>query len=309
MHNNFITKYESLDFDKIKDHPNILIAASFWEEERYEAARICYKYLRELDDLIDCHKSLHTMIPEDDKKAFKDKVNSWINAIMNHSGKKTAGNELNRIIEKFHLPLWPMETFAQSMIYDINHSGFETLDDFIEYSQGASVAPASIFVHLCGLQSRGGEYLSPAFDVKEASTPCAIFSYIVHIIRDFHKDQENNLNYFARDLLKRNGLTSEDVRNIAQNGTITTGFRNMIREYYELADAYRQKTCETIQTIGKYIEPAYLLSLHIIFNLYLMVFERIDYAKGRFTSAELNPTPGEIKQRVFDTIKGFSSGR
>ncbi|MBN1158568.1 MAG: squalene/phytoene synthase family protein [Bacteroidales bacterium] len=307
MYNNFIVKFESIDFETIKDHPNILIAASFWEEERYKAAQTFYRYLRELDDLIDCHKSLHTTIKEKDRKYFMDKVDSWISSIEAQTEKTTSVNELIRTIKKFRLPLWPLEDFARSMIYDINHSGFRTLNDFIEYSQGASVAPASIFLHLCGLRSRDHEYLIPAFDVKKAATPCAMFSYIVHIIRDFRKDQENNLNCFAHDILTRNGLNAEKVREIATGKAIPEEFRNVIREYCDLADKYRRLTHETIHTLGKHVEPPYLLSLHIIFNLYLMVYERIDCETGSFTSPELNPTPGEIKQRVFETITGYMS--
>ena len=40
----------------------------------------------------------------------------------------------------------------------------------------------------------------------------------------------------------------------------------------------------------------------IIFELYLMVFERIDTEHGRFTTEELNPTPEESRQRVSTTI-------
>ncbi len=36
-----------------------------------------------------------------------------------------------------------------------------------------------------------------------------------------------------------------------------------------------------------------------------MVFERIDIEKGTFTSEELNPTPAEIRDRVYDTIMKF----
>ena len=56
------------------------------------------------------------------------------------------------------------------MLYDVTHDGFETLDDFIHYSGGASVAPASIFVHLAGLQRNGGIYHDPPFDVRKHST-------------------------------------------------------------------------------------------------------------------------------------------
>ncbi len=100
------------------------------------------------------------------------------------------------------------------MVYDIDHDGFATLKDFLEYSKGASVAPASIFVHLNSISKKTENTCSP-FDVREAATPCAIFSYFVHIIRDFQKDQLNNLNYFSDDLIMKYDLTREQLSEIA----------------------------------------------------------------------------------------------
>jgi phytoene synthase len=198
-----------------------------------------------------------------------------------------------------------MEAFAKSMIYDIHSDGFTTLQSFLQYAEGASVAPASIFVHLCGIQKQNGHYTEPRFDVKDAATPCAVFSYLVHIIRDFQKDQFNNLNYFADDILEKNGLNHRKLNEIAHGASIPQGFRELIREYYWAADKYRQKTYDAIQNIWPVLEPRYQVSLGIIFNLYLMVFERIDIENGTFTTQELNPTAEEIKQRVYTTIMNF----
>jgi hypothetical protein len=92
---------------------------------------------------------------------------------------------------------------------------------------------------------------------------------------------------------------------MAHGGKIRQGFREMIREYLHLADHYRQKTYSVIQKISPFLETNYLLSLHIIFNLYLMVYERIDYASGNFSTGELNPTTDEIRERVYRTILEF----
>jgi phytoene/squalene synthetase len=305
MNEQYLSIFNSIDFERIIDHPNILIAAAFWDEERYKAARTCYKYMRAIDDLIDCHKSVHKTIAESERKQFMNNVNAWI--AMAHESKDHVadGDELLDTIRTFHIPVWPLEAFAKSMIYDIDHVGFRTVEDFIEYSQGASVAPASIFVHLSGLTQNGHGYKEPLFDVRSAATPCAMFSYLVHIIRDFQKDQLNNLNYFADDSINRNGLTAEDLYAMARGAEIRDGFRKMIKEYCGLADKYRQQTYQVIQTIWPLLEPRYRLSLLIIFHLYLLVFERIDADNGNFTTAELNPTPGEIRQRVHETIRGF----
>ena len=198
-----------------------------------------------------------------------------------------------------------LEAFAKSMIYDINNDGFASIESFLTYAQGASVAPASIFVHLSGLTSEDGHYSDPSFDVREAATPCAIFSYLVHIIRDFEKDQFDNLNYVADELVIQNGLSRIDLKEIANGAIIPKGFRSLIKQYMDLAEDYRLRTVEVIKSITPLLDPKYQLSLHIIYNLYLMVYERIDVEKGNFTTEELNPTSAEIKERVYRTIMKF----
>jgi phytoene/squalene synthetase len=301
----FLKIFHSIDFNKIKDHPNILIAANFWDEDRFCAAKICYKFMRAIDDLIDNHKAKNRLIEPKERKEFVANVEDWLKMIIISDECNALKGELIETIEKFRIPLWPMEVFAKSMIYDINNDGFPTLDSFLEYAGGASVSPASIFVHLNGLQKINGCYEPPRFDVKWAATPCAIFSYAVHIIRDFQKDQLNNLSYFADDLIIKNDLTRKALREFAEGKPVDDNFRKLMREYYLLADEYRLKTYDIIREIRPLLEPRYQLSLEIIFDLYLMVFERIDLKNGKFTTEELNPTPDETRERVYNKIINF----
>jgi len=219
-HDNFIETFNKINFKQIKDHPNILIAANFWDDDRYNAAKTCYKLMRAIDDLIDDHKANYTIIAENEKKQFVINVNNWVNNIIDAKKDNPWQKELVATFDKFKIPFWPMEAFAKSMIYDIHNDGFPTLKAFLEYAEGASIAPASIFVHLCGIQKQNGRYANPSYDVKEAATPCAIFSYLVHIIRDFQKDQYNNLNYFADDLIAKHGLNREKLNKIAHGSHI-----------------------------------------------------------------------------------------
>jgi len=301
----FIEIFDSIDFNKIIDHPNILIAANFWDEERFCAAKTCYRFMREIDDLIDNHKAANRMIAAGERKEFLTDVNEWLKMIVISDDCNPEKRALIKAIERFNIPLWPLEAFAKSMIYDINNDGFASMESFLTYAQGASVAPASIFVHLSALTSQDGHYNDPFFDVREAATPCAIFSYLVHIVRDFQKDQFNNLNYFADDRIRENGLTRHDLKNIALGAPVPDGFRKLIREYRTLADDYRKSTREVIKRIGPAMEPRYRLSLEIIFSLYQMVFERIDPDRGNFTSYELNPAPEETRKQVWETIMNF----
>jgi phytoene/squalene synthetase len=303
----YLDIFDSIDFEKIVDHPNILIAAHFWDKERYQAAKNCYKFMRSIDDLIDDYKTEHVTIAPENQVQFESDVYHWINTIAEASQKNQLQAELIETVERFCIPFWPMEDFAKSMIYDIYHDGFPTLQGFIDYAGGASVAPASIFVHLCGLTQKNGQYLPPVFDVKRVATPCAIFSYLVHIIRDFQKDHLNNLNYFPDDLIAKYGMDRQKLLQMAQGEPVSGGFRCLIHELYKVADLYRVKTYEMIQEIRSFVEPRGQLSLEIIFALYLMVFERIDIKQGTFTTQELNPTWQEIKERVGQVIERFEA--
>lgn len=298
--------FNSTDFHSIKDHPNILIAASFFEEDRYCAAKVFYKFMRALDDMIDNHKAEYSQIAASERKDFLAGVDSWIGRLNVTEDCGDRQEELIATIEKFRIPLWPLETFARSMVYDINNDGFPTFESFLDYAQGASVSPASVFVHLAGLRKEDGNYSEPLFNVREAATQCAIFSYLVHIVRDFRKDQLNNLNYFPDDLLKKYGLTRKDLYDIARGAAISDGFRSLIGEYHRIAGIYSNNTREVIRNIKPFMRERYQLSLEIIYDLYLMVYEKIDPLRGSFSTEELNPGPDETKQRVYDVIMNFT---
>lgn len=299
----FLRIFESIDFGNITEHPNILIAARFWDAERYRAACVCYKFMHTIDDLIDNYKAENQVIGENDKERLNSDVEKWLGMLFGKGEQSDFQAGLLETVERFRIPHWPLEAFARSMYYDVTHDGFATVQSFTDYSQGASVAPASIFVHLAGLRESEHGYSDPPFDVRSTATPCAMFSYLVHTVRDFRKDQHNNLNCFAGDVMARNGLTRSDLHEIAFGAPLTSGFRAMMREYYMLADEYRIKTLEVMEKVCPLLQPRYRLSLEIIFDLYLMVFERIDPDNGTFTAAELNPTPAEIRERVRGVIE------
>jgi phytoene/squalene synthetase len=289
---------QKIDFENLQKHPNILIAARFWDDDRFSAALTFYRFMRTIDDMVDDRKAASQTLSCMEKEVLSDKVNSWIDCLKGFAGEDRFLKDVVDTIYRFKIPLSFFHNFARSMLYDIDHNGFDTFDDFINYSEGASNGPASIFVHLCCLTRINGSYLEPDYDIEELARPCALFSYIVHIIRDFQKDQRDNLNYFARDILNKNGLDYNDLKVISKSGSVPGSFRNVIRFYLSKADEYRCETIDVLKKLKTIIEPRYYLSLRIIFELYLQVFERINPEKGSFTTGELNPTPDEVRQRL-----------
>lgn len=292
-----------IDFHKIKDHPNILIAASFWEDDRYQAAKTIYKFMRHIDDMIDDRKAMQAKLSCMEQKMFSEKVNNWIDCLGQDNPDDPFFGEVTETIRRFKVPLHFFYHFARSMVYDITHNSFNTFDDFLEYTEGASNGPASVFVHLCCLEKREDEYFPFSGNISDIARPCSIFSYLVHIIRDFQKDQLNNLNYFSHDILEQNGLTLKMLGEIARGRKIPDGFRKLIRDYKAIAGIYKTETEKMLKSLEGHLEPRYYLSLRIVFELYLKIYERIDPEKGSFTAEELNPAPDEIRESVSECIK------
>ncbi len=296
---------DAIDYYQILSNPILDIAATVWDDERYDAAKVCYRSMRVIDDLIDNRRSEGRAITKNEKQQFTLLVNNLMKALNDDTQYDELQEQLTGIIKKYKIPLWCWELFTKSMIYDIHHDGFKTFESFLEYSEGAAVAPASIFVHLCGVSKKNDQYKKPTFDILQVAKPAAHFCYMVHIIRDFQKDQLNNLNYFPDDLLVKNDLTRNELRQIAEGDEICDGFRSLMREYYGFAKGYKDQARSIIDSIGHNVEPRYKLSFEIIYNLYAQIFERIDVDNGKFTTEELNPTTEEVKSRIDHTIASF----
>jgi hypothetical protein len=113
------------------------------------------------------------------------------------------------------------------------------------------------------------------------------------------------MNYLAENMIIENGLTSLDLRMIAAGGEIPSGFRSLIMEYHKATEYYRNKARAMIDSMPTYLEPRYLASLEIIYSLYQQIFERIDVREGIFSTAELNPSPEEVHDRIKLTIESF----
>jgi phytoene/squalene synthetase len=296
-----------LDFSQILTNPILDIAARFWDNERYAAFRICYRSMRLIDDLIDNRKAIGNGISERERKTYSQMITEWQHSIKMKSPRDYFQQELRNTIQMYKIPLWPWERLAAAMRYDLEHHGFSTFSTFLRYCEGAAVAPASVFMHLCGVAEHNGGYSPPAFDIRKAARPLALFSYLVHIIRDFQKDQSNHLNYFADDICAHHGLTCGQLGEITRGAGVPQSFRDMMAQYVGFAEYYRRKARSSIDLLAVHLRSRYHLSLEIVYQLYHQIFERIDPQGGGFTSQELNPTPEEVQQKIKQTIAAFQS--
>ncbi|UCE23260.1 MAG: squalene/phytoene synthase family protein [Candidatus Zixiibacteriota bacterium] len=295
------------DFQQILTNPILDIAARFWEDDRYDAFRTCYRSMRVIDDLVDDRKSSGEPISESEKKRLALQLTGWFRAFSDRTPTDDFQQNLIDTAERFQIPDWPWRRLLEAMLYDLNNDGFSTLLSFRRYAEGAAVSPASVFMHLCGVTKGGSRFHAPDFDVRKAARPLALFSYLVHIIRDFQKDQLSNLNYFADDLVRDHSLDQRALKSVAEGQDIPQGFRSLIERYREFADYYRRTARKVIDRTLPQLLPPYQLSLEIIYSLYLQICERIDVEGGLFTTEELNPTPQQVSDRIYATVSQFKA--
>jgi phytoene synthase len=296
-----------LDLEVIRTSPILDIAARFWDDDRYNAFKICYRSMRSVDDLVDDRKADAQILTPAERHQLNATVKHWIEEISGATQGDPSQKLLSDTMSRFQIPIWPWQKLAKSMIYDLSHDGFSTFQTFLRYSEGAAISPGSIFMHLCGVTKDGTRFRAPQFNVRGTARPLALFCYLVHIIRDFQKDQNDNLNYFAENLIAENGLTIGLLREIAAGGTIPPGFRTLMKQYYTYTEYYRRKARRALDNVGCFMEPRYRLSLEIIYNLYLHIFERVDVLEGSFTADEIRPSPEETQARIQRTISTFES--
>lgn len=295
---------KSLSQPSILSGPILDIAARLWEQPRYEAFKTCYKSMRRLDDLVD-HRKAAGPLTAAESSIISRMMRDWL--VMVEHDKKSEPNtaDLLRVINEFQIPLWPWQKLIEAMEYDLHTHGFATFRTFLTYCEGAAIAPASVFTHLCGIRVEGRSVFPPGYDIRKAARPLALFSYLVHIMRDVEIDQERGLNYFADDIMQHCQINHTQLKADVRAGIAGDNFRALIATYARYANYYRDKSRRMLDTLSGKLESRYMLSLELIFELYSQILERFEPLPPRFSEKYLQPSTEEILARIHKTAGRF----
>ncbi|MEO5327981.1 MAG: squalene/phytoene synthase family protein [Magnetococcus sp. THC-1_WYH] len=120
---------------------------------------------------------------------------------------------LNLTVGCSNLGEWPWNALATSMKADIDSQPMETWGDFLAYSEGATVAPATVFVYILASRFQKGVFKTPESPIfyREKVRGMAIFCYVIHILRDLARDvaRSKRLVTIPEEMLTAAGLDKE----------------------------------------------------------------------------------------------------
>jgi len=111
---------------------------------------------------------------------------------------------------------------ADAMQRDVAERPLATWSEFLDYTEGAAVAPAAVFVYIvaCRLGRDGTARLSLQRPCADYARHLAIFSYLVHILRDLKADAERAPQHLTLpdDILAEADLTKSSLQAAARGG-------------------------------------------------------------------------------------------
>jgi phytoene/squalene synthetase len=106
---------------------------------------------------------------------------------------------LARLFRVFDLPFEPWERLGAALLEDLEREGFESVDEFLDYSLGVAVGPGRLFAMVVSAEPQAGpvgpsgvpgalRYVPHPTAHHPAFAELARFTYLVHGLRDLARD-------------------------------------------------------------------------------------------------------------------------
>lgn len=279
-----------------KDLNNLYLTSCYFADpQRYAAFCSLYALMRVIDDRVD-------ELPQDpeafDAAAEHAVLDGWEKALFGALGgepppaglaSRCGMPEARTLIDgavaamrRFPFPdiLW--RNFFVAMHRDVEQVRFESYDDFLAYTEGASVAPTSIYLYLVAagrLADGGGTYRLPAdFDLIRCGRHLGVFSYLAHILRDLALDLatgERGLLYLARDDLDSFGLDEAQLRRDLERRHAGEPLRRLAAELARRARDERRRGLGYLEPLAGRLEADCAFILEVILEIYRQALDKL----------------------------------
>jgi phytoene synthase len=178
---------------------------------------------------------------------------------------------LNDQLEPTQLNAEPWRRLAASLARDLNECPVEDWQDFLEYCEGACIAPASVFVYIVGAKfEEGGRSRFPSVEAPRVyALDLAIYSYLVHMRRDLVEDarRSSQLVLVPRDWMTADGLDESEAMAALREGKLELLGATLAR-LAEETEYYRSRALHSLGRAEAELGVEAARSLRSIYRLY-----------------------------------------
>ena len=285
-----------------RDHNNLYLTSRFFRDpRRYEAFCAFYAVMRIVDDRVD-EIVVEAGPGSAERAAVAAEVEAWRAAVRGAYLAGPAGPAGFGSIDprarllipafrdargRFPVPLGLWESFFAAMRRDLAVDGFATFDDFLRYTEGASVAPTTVYLILLSAQPADGAApavegpfaLPRGVDVFGCGRELGRFAYLVHILRDLPRDLATGaggLWYLADEDLAAFDVSREDLRTDLQEGRARASVRRLLAAIGGRARRSLAASERLMASIVPGLTPDCGYVLRLIVNIYRELLERLE---------------------------------
>jgi phytoene synthase len=164
---------------------------------------------------------------------------------------------------------------------DLTRTRFTSWQDFLEYAEGASVAPTTIYLSL--ILANGKAVTEPSraptgFDLYACGRHLGVFAYLGHIVRDLAKDIRNEgepLLYFTEDDMRAHGVSLSTLTSDAARGLAGQRTRHLVGELLSRGRAQLKLGRSLVKRVEEQIEDDSRFILELITTLYEVMIAKI----------------------------------
>jgi len=310
-----------------KDLNNLYRTSCFFSDaERYRAFCALYAVMRVVDDRVD-EVLARKGVGAEERAQERDILEAWhrIVTVCLEGGSPAAddirGSDYPHINEllvafkeatgKFPVPAVLWENFFTAMRRDLEQYGFATYSEFLDYTEGASVAPATIYLYLivAEQESKEGAYYPPSdFDLIQCGRQLGLFAYIGHILRDLARDLaagDQGLLYLAADDMAAHGLTAHTLMTDLASGSSSPPLQALARDLVERARAAAERGRTYMQVLEGKLNSDRAFILELIVRMYEKVIDKIAACSYDLMTDRHRLTDSEKEQTVLEVAESM----
>jgi phytoene/squalene synthetase len=299
-------------------NPFLYYVTGFFEDKnKFKAFCSTYASMRILDDFVDGIKN-RTKLNCDEKIFYLGEINKWEDMITDCYNGKRFENPILRALsdtfKTFNIQLSPWTKLAGAMRWDIEYSRFCTFKEFLNYTEGAAIAPATVFISVLAAQSDGNKYdcLVNAADPYIYAKDLAIFCYLTHILRDISVDlelEESGLIYLPVEDLHRFSISENDLWNFKSTKSINTNFQQLMEHQIQRARTFGEAGRASVYKLYNKLDSDCQFILNLLVSLYERTMDKIVKVEYNIFNGEHKLDNFEILRTTIYNARALSFGR